>query len=79
MSGRAHEICIGRINLHACGIGVVVEKLMQPEFHHESAQAFGRRRGNLRLELGECLLRCDEVFFLGRSLHAFEGLEPLHE
>jgi hypothetical protein len=27
--------------LHARGIGVVVEKLMQPEFHHESAQAFG--------------------------------------
>ena len=49
MACQAHEICIGGIDLQACGIGVVVEKLMQPEFHHEPAQAFGRRRGNLRL------------------------------
>ena len=57
MSGQAHEICIGRINLHACGIGVVVEKLMQPEFHPEPAQAFGRRRGDLCLDLGGGLVR----------------------
>ena len=50
MSGQAHEICIGRIDLQAGGIGVVVEKLMQPELHHEPAQAFGRRRGDLILE-----------------------------
>ena len=42
MPGQAYQIGIGRIGLHIGGIGVVVEKLIQPELHHETAQAFGR-------------------------------------
>jgi hypothetical protein len=79
MPGQADQVRIGRIDQYARGIGVVVQKLMEPELHNEPAQAIGGRRDDLGLDVGEGPSRDLDVLFLGRCLYGFKGFEPLHE
>jgi hypothetical protein len=54
-----------------------MEKLMEPELHHEAAQPFGWRRRNVRLDVREYFALGDGFFLACRRLHGLKRGEPL--
>ena len=64
--------------MHARGIGMVVQELMQPELHGKPGRAFGRRRGDSRFHHCEFFMRRGDSL-LGFGLDGFKRLKLLLE